>query len=306
MSARNFSVPGSMCWPACVGLLVSGCGYFTLIFHSDLSLCKPKQPKSIFRCLPGKLLEVLLANFSQQRGRINNVSRLIAPASSRFGRQIRRIRFHQDSVVWDGGSDTPQSFRLFERDHSGKANIKPELKALCRDPFVADKGMHNTRQRSALARRTQHGDDLQFALARVDYKRQTRRLRQAKMPIEVVLLNLERRVVPVPIKSGLTNRDNLGGTRQRDDAVPVSRLGLLTVIWLDSDGGEDGIVGGGQGNRLIARFSPDADRDHLVNPRLHRAPDNGVPIIRKFILIQVSVRIDQFQHDLAVVADFRG
>src|SRR5262249_31158055 len=69
---------------------------------------------------------------------------------------------------------------------------------------------------------------------------------QREVTGEVIFLLRKWRVVPVPIKARLAQRDNALGRRQAHHLVPVSGRGLGRVVGLDADGGNEdvGMAGG--------------------------------------------------------------
>ena len=67
----------------------------------------------------------------------------------------------------------------------------------------------------------------------------SRVLRQPQMPIEIILLEIEGRVIPVAVEARFADGDDFRLAGQLDDAIPIVRLRPGAIVGLNADGGVD-------------------------------------------------------------------
>ena len=118
------------------------------------------------------------------------------------------------------------------------------------------------------------------------------------MAVEIVLLHVERREVPVAIESRLADRHDAGLVEHGDDPVPIARLRVGQVVGLHAHGGVNALVFGGQFDADRARVGRDADRDDVLDAGLARPRDDIGPVVVELRLIEVGVRVEEL-HSIA-------
>ena len=90
------------------------------------------------------------------------------------------------------GRHGAQIVRFLERDHAGKADVSPNSTHSAAVSAVPVNECMTPRQRPARPCFAEHGQHVGIAFARMDDKRQIALLRQPQMPIEIILLHVER------------------------------------------------------------------------------------------------------------------
>ncbi len=125
-----------------------------------------------------------------------------------LGREVRAVGFDEDAVVWHFFGDRSQVVGLLERDHAGKADVEAHLDALFAHGGAAGEGVHDAAQWAALAGFAEHDEDVFVAIADVDDERQATLLREPDVAVEIILLDVEGREVPVAVEAGFADGDN--------------------------------------------------------------------------------------------------
>jgi hypothetical protein len=110
---------------------------------------------------------------------------------------------------------------------------------------------------------------------------------------EVVLLQRERRAVPVAIESCLANRDDAGPSRQVNDLLPIPRRGFGRLVGMNPDRGEDSRMGGGNLENLDAVLGRRGDRDDLNHPHGMRPGKNVGKLGAEPAVVEMGVGVDQ-------------
>ena len=87
-------------------------------------------------------------------------------------------------------------------------------------------------------------------------------LRQSQVTIKVVLLHVERGIVPVAVQAGFAQGDDTGLVDQSHDPLPVVGLHFATVVGLDADGGRNHGMTLSQLDGGLTADRGRADRDH--------------------------------------------
>jgi hypothetical protein len=136
--------------------------------------------------------------------------------------------------------------------------------------------------------------DVGVAVAHVDDERQIAATGERHVAIEVILLQVERREVPVAVETRLANGDDFGLIDQPFDLGPIVGAALGDVIRLETDGGVDPVVRRGDFDALAAGGDGGADGDDRGHAGGLRPFDHEVAIIVEFFLIKVGVGIEQF------------
>ncbi len=171
--------------------------------------------------------------------------------------------------------------------------------------------MHHAAQRSAETCGAQHFEHVEVAFAGMDYHGQIALLRKPQVAIEIVLLHGKWRIIPMAIQPGFADgHHDIGTARQFHYAVPFVRGGLGRVVWLNADGGEQAGMTRCQADGGLARWRGDADRYDRLHARFMRPGDYGVAVGVEFLLIQMSVSVDQWhdanREDVAYIAERRA
>ena len=117
------------------------------------------------------------------------------------------------------------------------------------------------------------------------------------MAVEVILLLVEGREIPVAIEAGLADRDDTHFARERDNALPVAELALDNVIGLHADGRVNSLEFSCQTDADRACGRGCSDRDDVRYAGLMSPRNDLGPIGVEFRLIKMGVRIEEL-HDL--------
>src|SRR5207244_1282284 len=98
----------------------------------------------------------------------------------------------------------------------------------------ASEGVHDADERAAVSRVAKHGQNLGGRFAEMNDQWQARRLRQADMPIEIILLQRQRGIFPIQVEARFAQGDDLGLAAELDNFVPVGGLRFGGVIGMDT------------------------------------------------------------------------
>jgi hypothetical protein len=177
--------------------------------------------------------------------------------------------------------------------HAAETDVEAHLATLVRSSRVAGIGVHHASEWTALARLAEHGEHLGLAIAHVDHNRQTSILHQPQMAVEKVLLNFKRRVIPIAIEAGFTERDDAFLPRELHHVAPVTGLRLCSVVGMNADRRENSVVSAGQLEHACAVCGCRADGDNGCHTRGIRPRYNLVAVGSKLVVFQVGVRVDQ-------------
>ena len=154
-----------------------------------------------------------------------HVGRLVPlDLADRLRRQVGRVGLDENAIVRHGRRDGPQLVRLLVRHHAGEADVEAHRQALLGHRPAAGERVHHAGERPAGVRLAEHHQDVVVAIAHVDDERQAALCDEPQVPIEIVLLHVERREVPVAIEARLADRHDARLAGQRDDPVPIARL----------------------------------------------------------------------------------
>ena len=96
-------------------------------------------------------------------------------------------------------------------------------------------------------------------------KRKSCLARELEMPAEIILLHVERRVIPVAIQPRLAQADDFAIRRQAAHAIPIIRRHLRRVVRMDAGRGINLRMPGGEIDDRGAGIGRDGDTDD----RLH-------------------------------------
>ena len=118
--------------------------------------------------------------------------------------------------------------------------------------------------------------------------------------VEIILLHVERREVPMPIEARLADRHDARLVGERDDPVPVARLRLGDVVRLHADGRVHAVELGRQPHADGARGRRGADRDDVLDASLAGPRDDFRAIGVEVGLIQMRMRVEELHGDVAV------
>ena len=135
-------------------------------------------------------------------------------------------------------------------------------------------------------------DQITLAVAAVDHDRQVELVGQLQVAAEPILLDRERRPVPVAVEPGLAQRDDPGRPARSTIVGPVRLGGLGRVVGMDADRGEDPAMRPGQLQDRGAVRGRRADGDDLDDPGLparSRTPSSRCAAG----VVQVGVGVDQ-------------
>ena len=124
----------------------------------------------------------------------------------------------------------------------------------------------------------------------MDDEGQATALRQAKMPIEIVALDVQGRVVPIPIETGFADGNNFRFAGQLFDDFPVARFRFGCVIRLNADRCVNAGILLSDFDGLLAAVRRRSDRDDARDPGLLCALDNLSPIVGQEGLLYRSWR----------------
>ena len=138
---------------------------------------------------------------------------------------------------------------------------------------AAGERMHHAGQRAAAAGLFEHRHHVGLALAGMHDERQPGLLREANVAIEIILLQFERGVVPMPIEARFAERDDARPIDERDDAIPIARLRLHACSW-DECRRRRTVAGfgsrvGDESQHVLAACRRDGDADHALRRPLH-------------------------------------
>jgi hypothetical protein len=130
----------------------------------------------------------------------------------------------------------------------------------------------------------------------MDHQRLAELLREADMPVELILLYAERRVLPIQIEPGFAKRNNPRLTGQSYHFIPVARLGLSRVVGVDARRRPDPSMVLSKRQAIPTAGGRSSNRQDRRNSDLGRPRDHGGRIRRKLLVVEMRVRIEQF-HD---------
>ena len=140
----------------------------------------------------------------------------------------------------------------------------------------------------------EHDENVLVAIAHVDDERQAALLRQPQVAVEVILLHVERREVPVAIEPRLADRHDARLVEHRDDAIPIARLGFGQVVGLHADGRVHAVVLGRQLDARLRSYRPRCrSRRCSSTPAAARARDDLGPVVVELRLIEMRVRVEE-------------
>jgi hypothetical protein len=111
------------------------------------------------------------------------------------------------------------------------------------------------------------------------------------VPIEIVLLHVERREIPMAVEACLADRHDARLAGYCYDSIPIAGIGLRNVIRLHADCRVDALEFTGQSHAHGARRRRDADCDDVLNTCFARTRDNVSSIDVEFSLIQMRMRV---------------
>ena len=145
-------------------------------------------------------------------------------------------------------------------------------------------------RRPSLAQHRQH---IGIAFPRVHHEGQVAFLGQPQMAIEIILLNVERTVVPVTIQTGFADRHDFRRVDKCNNSLPIAWLCLGAVVGLNADRRKNRRMIRRQSNRRGAGIGRNADSDDLLHARRHGSSDHIGPIGVELFLIQMRMGIDK-------------
>ena len=137
-------------------------------------------------------------------------------------------------------------------------------------------------------------DDVGLAIAHMNDEWQARFLRQREMSLEIILLNLERAVIPVAVEAGFTQPDDTWLLSESSDLVPITRLHFVAVVRLDPDGGINRIILLGELNAALTCRACGAYGDHGADACLNGSLDDVISNRVKRVVIEMRMSIEPF------------
>ena len=101
---------------------------------------------------------------------MNDHCGLVGPfAAMRMRREIGRIGLDEQTMIGNLGCHRAELVRLFEREHSRKADVQAERKELFGLPLIAGERMHHAAEFTPPASLLQHGENFGGRLAQVNH-----------------------------------------------------------------------------------------------------------------------------------------
>lgn len=253
------------------------------------------QTKKAFRVLlrdKTEVVRVVAARRGQLAKRMNHPRRLVSLSSERYRREIRRIRFDQETIA---GHSTKQIVvsPFSEGDDAAERDIPAGVNREFREPTRARVAVQHTRHTRG-ARLTQHSPGVVLRFPGMDDKRLAHFRRKRDLGRKGGALRIARRVVVMIVQAALSD-GNRGVSEQRMQAWNVARLiELRGVVRMDASGREyeTWICGSHIGSRCrdCQRL---ADTDDGSRARIAGASDYLVAVAGERRVREVGVAVDE-------------
>ena len=168
-----------------------------------------------------------------------------------------------------------------------------EFDAAGRCGRVTGKGVHDAVEWSVGRVAFEFGNHVGFGLATVHHERQVVVPGQLHVPPKHLGLLLNRRVVPVTIQAGFTDRDDPGCGDQFEDGLPVGLGRFGDIVGLDADDGVDGCEAVSQFDGGPAGGSGDADGGQPDESLLECPIHDLLEIIDEGLLVEMAMGIEE-------------
>lgn len=218
-----------------------------------------------------------------------------ADFSDRLGRKVGAVGFDQHAIEWHGCGHGSQIVVLFIGDHAGEADIETQLNAFGGHVGRASERVHDATQWTTGVGLAEHVEDVLLAITHVNDERQARLLRQPQVPIEIVLLHGECRLVPVAIEPRFAESDDFRVCRELNDGVPLGVADFVDIIGLNTGRSIESVVDLGNFEALLALWPGATHDENLIDPRRSRAGDHSIAIGVEAVLVEMGVGVEQLR-----------
>src|SRR5262245_16124812 len=218
-----------------------------------------EQAKKVLARLPGNRLQRDAADFGQDLGGLDHISRLIALSPIRTGGEIGRIRLDQEAVRRQALRDRTRFVRPLESYDPGKRDEETERNRAAREIVAAREAMQD-RGEGALPRfLLQYSRHVLVRLARMNDERQVGCARNRDVIAEALFLRLARASLVVISEPGFSDCDHFWMARAADQLVDGDVEFLVRVMGMRAERAVD--VGKALGDVEHLGMSFDSRRD---------------------------------------------
>ena len=256
-----------------------------------------------------RLRQLLRRNTLQlgQHGRsLHHIGRLVALAAVFAGRQIGRIRLHQQPVERDSLRHLAQGLGLLERHDAGERDVEAEIEPRARQLGAAGEAVQHGRKGAPRHLLAQDRGRIIVGVARMDDKRQLRYARRGDVVAEALRLRLARAVVVEVVEPRLADGHHLGMARALHDLLDRDVELLVGIMRVRADRAEHVVVRLGDPEQPVE--AADAGRDRHQHPHARRlgARNHPVEIIGEVREVEMAVVIDEHRDQASLYYRLRA
>ena len=243
--------------------------------------------------LPRDLRERDAARFGQNLRRLDYISRFVALAAKRIGREIRRVGFDKDAVRRQLGRDRAQRARVFEGQNAGEGDEEAERDGAPRKLRTAGEAMQHSREGALPGFFFENARHVGVGFARMDDQRQAGLARGGDMGAKSALLRIARAVVVVIIEPRFADRDDFRVPRMGDQIVRRDVQLFVRIMRMRADRAKN--IGKALCDRQHAGEAAHARRDGDKAPDagVSGARDDRVELAGKIGKVEMAMAVDQ-------------
>ena len=239
------------------------------------------------------------AQFRQAADGLHDERRLVPFPTVRNGREIGRVRLDQQAILWGERRRFSNIVRFWECQNAAEAEMKAQFQRLFRLARAASEAVHDAAVWQAVL--SDHGEGIVPGFACVNDDGPFRLSGQNQLRREHGALHVARRKVVMVIETDLAYCQHLGMAREFGQAVQGLRSDLSGVVGMHADRCEDEsvLLGEPDAGLEIRRAAAGSNRHNALDAGGAGALDGGIAVGGELLIIQVTVRIDQFHFNRA-------